>query len=98
MLFCVENIFNQLQNILNVKTNMLILKFLIGMFVKIPWKCFMFLKIQINHKKYPFPKWKKFHFFLTNIIILQHLFNIEFYYQCITFGHSTFGHGMFNVV
>jgi len=42
MLFCVEDIFNQLKNILNVKNNMLILKFLIGMFVRIPWNCFMF--------------------------------------------------------
>jgi hypothetical protein len=60
---------------------------------------FYVLKIQINHKKYPFPKWgKKNQLFLTNIIILQPFFNIEFYYCCITFGHSTFGHGMFNVV
>jgi hypothetical protein len=63
---------------------------------------FYVFKIQINQKKNPFPKWKKNLkkkiTSLTNIIILQHLFNIEFYYHCITFGHSTFGHGMFNVV
>lgn len=78
---------------------MLILKFLIGMFVKISMEVFYVFKIQINHKKYPFPKWqKKNPRFLTNIIILQHLFNIQFYYHCIFFDHSTFGHGMFNVV
>ncbi len=59
MLFCVEDIFNILQNILSIKTNMLILKILIGMFVKIPWKCFMFLKSKSTKKKTHFPNGKK---------------------------------------
>ncbi len=98
MLFCVEDIFHQLQNILNVKTNMLILKILIGMFVKIPWKCFMFLKSKSTTRKYPFPKRKKKSTFFNQYYYTTTPFSYKFYYHCITFGHSTFGHGMFNVV
>jgi hypothetical protein len=65
MLFCVEDIFHQLKNILNIKTNMLILNFSIGMFVKIPWKCFMFLKSKSTTKNTHFPKGKKKSTFLN---------------------------------